>query len=274
MFAEGSFYSSNQLLFLKPLMDHTGIDIEQFATSMREAAKSQPKPPPIMSISNGVAQVSIKGPLMPNKSLIMQAMGGTSTQDINDSFQQILRNDRVKGVLVHVNSGGGSAAGIDQTAELIHEVAQKKPIVAHINGSSASAAYYLTSQATKVFAGNRNDVVGSVGTRLVMQDTSVAANKAGVEMVVIDTGANKSIGLPGTKITTEHKSHMQSQVMQLQRHFEESVKRGRPLIDMSAINDGSVWLAEEAQQKGLIDDIHPIQKSADVLTALMRIRNS
>jgi len=176
MFNGGAFYCSNQLLFLEPLMRHTGIDFEQFITTMREAAKNQPKPSPIMSVSNGVAQVHINGPLMPNKSLIMQAMGGTSTQDINSAFQQIKHNPKVKGVFMHINSGGGSAAGIDQTAELIHEVAQNVPVVAHINGTSASAAYYLTSQATKIFAGNRNDAVGSVGTRLVMQDSSVAAS--------------------------------------------------------------------------------------------------
>lgn len=274
MFDGDAFYCPNQLMFLAPILQHSNIDFEQFVNTLRAAAKQQQAAPDIMSVRNGIAQVNISGPLTPNKSLMMQAMGGTSTTDINTAFQRIKNNPKIKGVYMQVNSGGGSAAGIDETAQIIHDVNQEKPVVAQIMGSSASAAYYLTSQASKVFANSRTNMIGSIGTRLVLDDTSQAAERAGVKRVVIETGTNKSIGLPGTKITAEQQAHMQDQVRTLQNYFEQSVQRGRPNMHISNVNDGSVWLSEEAQRKGLIDGIQTPQQTANVLGALMKIRSS
>ena len=273
MFDGNAFYCSNELLFLEPLMKHAGIDFEQFVTTLRQAAKQQPDRG-LMRVTGDIAQLSIDGPLMPNKSLIMQAMGGTSTTDVNTAFRQIRDNPKIKGVFMQVNSPGGSAAGIDETAALFHEVNQRIPVVSQVSGTAASAAYYLASQSDKVFVNGRTSMVGSIGTRLVMDDSSQAAAKAGVERVVIDTGSMKSIGVPGTPITSEHRAHLHSQVQKLNSFFVQSVKRGRPNIDMSSVNDGAVWLAEEAQQRGLIDGLQPAQKSMQVLQTLMRIRNS
>ncbi len=275
MFNGDAFYCTNELLFLEPLMKYAGFDLEQFTTVLRQSAKQQPKDTGIMRVHpNGIAQLAINGALMPNKSLVMQAMGGTSTNDINNAFQRIKNDPKIKGVLMQVNSGGGSSAGIDGTAALIHEVNQQVPVVAHVTGHAASAAYYLASQASKIFVSDRTSMIGSIGTRLVLDDSSQAAANAGVERVVIQTGPLKSVGLAGTKITSEQKAHLQSQVNQLQGFFEQSVKRGRPNLDINAINDGSVWLAAEAQNKGLIDAIQSPSKSVDVLRSLIKIRNS
>lgn len=274
MFDGDAFYCPNQLMFLEPLMQHIGIDFEQFVAVLKKSASNQQRNSIVKINKQGIAQVNINGPLMPNKSLLMQAMGGTSTQDINDAFQMIKRNNNVKGVFMNVNSPGGSIGGIDETASLIHEVAQRKPIVGQVNGIAASAGYYLASQSNKLFANSRTNMVGSVGTRMVLTDSSQAAAKQGVERVVIETGNNKSIGLSGTRITSEQKSHLQGQVNKLQRYFEQSVQRSRPNIDMNSINDGSTFLAEQAQQRGLIDGIQPPEKSAQVLGSLINMRNS
>jgi protease-4 len=271
MFDGDAFYCPNQLLFLEPLQQYAGFNFEQFVSNMKQAAAAQPKPS-IMKVVNGVAMVGINGALMPNKSLMMQALGGTSTSEVHASFQQIKRNPKIKGVFMQVNSPGGSAAGIDETAQAIHEVAQQIPVVAQVTGTAASAGYYLASQANKTFANSRTSMVGSVGTRLVLDDTSQAAAKQGVERVVIETGANKSIGIAGRKITSEQKAHLQVQVNQLQNFFEQSVKRGRPSVDVNSINDGSVWLADEAKRRGLIDGIQSGEQTMQVLGSLMRLR--
>ncbi len=87
MFDGDAFYCPNQLLFLEPLMQHVGIDFEQFVAVLKKSATQQPRNSIVKVNKQGIAQVSINGPLMPNKSLLMQAMGGTATQDINDAFQ-------------------------------------------------------------------------------------------------------------------------------------------------------------------------------------------
>jgi signal peptide peptidase SppA len=272
MFEGDAFYCPNQLLFLEPLFKHSGIDFEQFVTTIKQAAVKLPEPKVMAVDKSGVAHVSIKGALMPNRSLLMQAMGGTSTTDVNNAFREIQRNPKIKGVFMHVNSPGGSIGGIDQTAELIHNVRQEKPIVGQITGTASSAGYYLASQANKLFATSRTNSAGSVGTRMVLTDASQAAEKAGIKRIAIDTGPNKSLGVPGLPVTADQQAHLQDQVNTLQRYFEQSVQRGRPNIDMGAINDGSNFLAEQAQQRGLIDGIQSAERTNEILHTMIKIR--
>ena len=230
--------------FLKQSVE---IDIEQFmkSTGARSVA-------PMMTVDRkGIATIPIVGPMAPASHAMMKMFGGTSTSELKNSFAKVLNNNKIKGVLIPVNSPGGNNAMIDETASLIHQVAQQKPVLAHVTGQNGSAAYYTSSQATKIFAENRTNQIGSIGTRLVIQDVSEAMEKAGVKNVVIDTGNNKSIG-QGSKVTEQQEEYLQGIVNNLQEYFDDTVVRGRPGIDIKAVNDGSIFLANIAQQKGLL----------------------
>jgi len=241
------------------------IDIEQFMRSTGAQAVA-----PMMSIDKkGIATIPIMGPMAPMPHAVMKMFNGTSTSELKKSFQQALTNPRIKGVLMPVNSPGGNNAMIDETAALIREVSQRKPVLAHVTGQNGSAAYYASSQANKIYAQNRTNQIGSIGTKLVIQDTSEALEKAGVKNIVIDTGNNKSIG-QGTKVTEAQQEYLQEIVNTLQGYFDKTVVEGRPDVDINAVNDGSIFLAQIAKEKGLIDGINPIENTRARLHAMIR----
>lgn len=248
--------------FLKQSVE---IDIEQFMKSPGARTVA-----PMMTVDRkGIATIPIVGPMAPASHAMMKMFGGTSTSELKSSFARALNDNKIKGVLMPVNSPGGNNAMIDETASLIHQVAQRKPVVAHVFGQNGSAAYYTTSQATKIYAENRTNQIGSIGTRLVIKDFSEAMEKAGIKNVVIDTGDNKSIG-QGGPVTPEQKEYLQDIVSNLQGYFNETVERGRPGIDIKAVNDGSIFLANIAQQKGLIDGIDSLASTRGRLEAMIR----
>lgn len=239
------------------------VDIEQFMLSA--GAKSVQ---PLMTIDQkGIATIPINGPLAPMPHALMKMFGGTSTSELKRSFNQVQGNPKIKGVLMPVNSPGGNNAMIDETASLINQIAKVKPVLAHTTGENGSAAYYLSSQANKNFAQNRTNRIGSIGTRLVISDDSEAMEKAGIKNIVIDTGKNKSVG--HGPVTDEQKEYLSGIVNELNGFFEESVKRGRPNIDINQVNDGSIFLANQAVTNGLIDNVQSLEETRGRLDAMI-----
>lgn len=252
--------------FLKQSVE---IDIEQFMLS-----KGATQVAPLMSIDRkGIATIPIMGPLAPMPHAVMKMFGGTSTSELKQAFTRVGNDRKIKGVLMPVNSPGGNNAMIDETAALIHEVSKIKPVLAQTVGQNGSAAYYASSQANKIYASNRTNQIGSIGTRLVVKDVSEAMEKAGIKNIVIDTGDNKTIG-EGNKVTEAQVEYLNGIVIELQGYFNETVQKGRednhPGFDINQVNDGSIYLANVAKQKGLIDGIDSIEGTRARLEAMVR----
>jgi protease-4 len=270
MFDGCLFYDPENIILLDPLRKFLQIEnVEQLISSFGKAGEN----PPLMSINKKtrIATIPIQGPLMPRANPFLKEMlGATSTTEINQSVQQAMDDKGIKAVLLKASSGGGSAGGIDETAEKIAELSSIKPVFTHVNGSNGSACYYLTSQANRIYANHRTDTIGSIGTKLVMNDTSEAAKKQGIKPIVISTGKNKSVGAFGVPITADQQEVIQGMVNNLQNFFEESVLRKRPEVDMEKVNDGRSFFAHDAKRHGLIDGIKSDRTVRAMLEASIR----
>jgi protease-4 len=271
MFDGCLFYDPSNMFYYEPLKRFLNVEaidsekVQQFIAGIPSMPLQKQN---LMQLDKktGIATIPIKGALMPTANPIMQMIGGTSTSEVNNSVQQAIEDKGIKGVLFKANSGGGSAGGIDETAEKIAELSSKKPVFTHVNGQNGSACYYLTSQSNKIFANGRTNQIGSIGTKLVMNDTSEQAKQAGIKPIVIATGKNKSIGAFGVPITQDQQELVQSMVNELQGFFEQTVLRKRPNIDIKQVNDGRSFFAYEAVNNGLIDGI----KSEKTVKAMLR----
>jgi ClpP class serine protease len=117
-----------------------------------------------------------------------------------------------------------------------------------------SAAYMTAAQATEIVAG-RMDMIGSIGTRLTLFDTSKMAERWGIKAIPIDTGEFKSLGEFGTEITASQVEYMQGLVNGYFADFKATVMRGRKMSAeaFAKVSDGKVWLASDAKAMGLID---------------------
>jgi len=212
-----------------------------------------------------VAVVKAAGTLMKGQS----SMGGTSTIQLRRDIRQAAADASVCGILLAIDSPGGTIAGTPELAADIRAARRKKPVWAHIDDMGASAAYWVASQADQVFANHATAGVGNVGTVFAVTDTSEAMAKEGVRVSVFATGPLKAAGYRGTPLTDEQKAMFQGLVDDAQSHFDTAVKGGRSLNaeQMKAVRTGELFTASRAKELRLIDGIRPLEATLAALLA-------
>ena len=201
---------------------------------------------------NGMLVVPIRGQITKRFS----SFGGTSSVEIRHVLRNASTDDSVTGVMLAIDSPGGTAAGTFELAEEVRRFAELKPIKAHIEDLGASAAYWVASQAQSISI-NQLGEAGSIGTVAVLVDSSKAMENAGLKVHVISTGEFKGAGAPGTEVTDRQLALFQEQVEDFNQHFLEGIQRGRDFTgaQIARVATGRVWIAEKAQQLGLVDEI-------------------
>ena len=177
---------------------------------------------------------------------------------------------RSEAIILNISSGGGMTDGIDTAIEAIRAAKEKKPVYAYADGMVASAAYWLASQADKVFA-TRLTEVGGVGVYSVMYDTSGAMKDKGIEAVVARSGSVKGAGISGDAITDEMRAVEQEIVDEIAEKFFADVAANRIALDKELVMSGRTWLGEMAAEINLVDGVvKNVSELPDAITALTR----
>lgn len=217
-------------------------------------------PPKYSIVGSGVAVIPIVGMMMKGRS----KFGGTSTVDTRRLLREAAADDTVRSILLRIDSPGGTTSGTEELASDIFSLRKKKPIIAQIEDSGMSAAYWVASQATKVFA-NKTAWVGSIGTFASVTDSSGAAEKEGIKVHVISTGWMKGAGEPGAPVTAEQLTYLQGKVNELNQFFLDGIKGARDAVDVKSVDTGEWWIAKEAKNLKLIDGIQSIEETVGMM---------
>lgn len=217
------------------------------------AARAERGTADVMYVQDGIAVISMFGPLMKQVSSMSD---GTSTVMLRQAVRQAAKSPDVKAILLQIESPGGTAAGTMELADEVAKAAKAKPTWAYIEDLGASAAYWVASQASVIYA-NAAAKVGSIGTYAVLYDQSGAAAMEGIKVHVVRAGEFKGMGEPGSEITADHLKEAQRIVSQVNDFFLAGVGKGRkmPPAKMKEIADGRVHIGAEAQTMGLIDGV-------------------
>ena len=217
---------------------------------------------------SSTALIRLTGLLMKGQS----SMGGTSTVQARRDIRQAAADPDVSGIVLAIDSPGGTVSGTDDLATDVRAARRIKPVVAQIDDLGASAAYWVASQASKVYANSSTALIGSIGTYQVLQDMSEAAAKEGIRTLVFATGALKGLGTPGSKVTDEQAAHVQALVDAVQGSFDAAVQKGRGLTDrqLATVRHGGVLTAPDAMNAKLIDGIQPLSKTLAEMSSAAR----
>lgn len=224
------------------------------------AAHTPPRPlameKSMLPTGASVAIIRLEGLLMKGTS----SLGGTSTIQVRRELRQAVADRDVAGILLAIDSPGGTVSGTDDLAREIRKANQAKPVWCQIEDLGCSAAYWAASQGARVAANSPTALVGSIGTYLTIYDTSGAAAKEGIRPIVFTTGHLKAIGVPGAPVTDPQIQHMQAMVNTVQESFDTAVLVGRKLSEreLISVKTGGAWTATEAKAKRLVDAIQPL----------------
>ena len=151
---------------------------------------------------DGVALVDVSGPL--SKWASIWRLFGLSDQptlgELTDAVAAAHADPKVQGIMLRIDSPGGTVWGTGELADAIHAVRSAKPVHAYAQDQCCSAAYHIGSQASRLTS-NRAADVGSIGIYMLLVDSSKAAADVGLKFIRIRSGAHKGVGVSGVEIT-------------------------------------------------------------------------
>lgn len=215
---------------------------------------------------NGIAVIRLDGPLQKGWS----KYGGTSTVAARQAIRSALADKKVGGILLGIDSPGGHSAGTQELGDDIARAAAIKPTWAHADDLIASAALWAGASASRLTI-NRTGEAGSIGTFMLVYDTSKQAQADGVEALLFTTGKFKGAGAPGAEITDEQRQYFQDRVDSVNGHFLRQIETQRGMTREQVLRsaDGRVFEARDALARGLVDAVQSMDDTFQELSAVV-----
>jgi len=213
--------------------------------------------------SDKIAVVDVDGLLINAHEPELFSRGEHPVGLLLEQLDKARRDRRVKGVVLRINSPGGTVTA----AELMHqEIARFRektgtPVVAALMDVAASGGYYVACACDEIIA-QRSTVTGSIGVLMQTFDLTGTMAKLGIGADAVTSGPHKDAGSPFSKMTAEQRAIFQAIVDELYDQFVAVVAAGRPNLDepqVQALADGRVYTAGQALEFGLIDRIGTIR---------------
>lgn len=238
--------------------------VDAFAVGAYQPRNSDARP---YGIVDGVALIEMSGPLLES---VPSMAEGTSTIMARREIRMATSDDRVKEIVLFINSPGGQCAGTGALADDVKAAGERKQTVAYLSSICASAAYYVASQCRAIVA-SPYSVVGSIGVFGVVVDASKQAEMLGLEVHLVTSGGVKGKGALGLPIDDDLLAEYQREVDARMGEFVKAVATGRGMDEsrVRELGTGRSWSAKDALSLGLID---AIGTEDDVLSGLIGAR--
>ena len=209
---------------------------------------------PSIGVGGCIGEIDVEGEIVTTA-----GYGAISSDEILSFLNQAELRPDVKGILIEINSPGGSAVASREIYLALKE--SNKPVWAHIRETGASGGYFIALGADKIIS-DPLAVTGSIGARATVYDMSSLLENLGVNTTVIKSGEMKDIGDIYRGMTDEEKSVLQGMISEIYKDFSDTVIRERssnPRFSISDFNsnvaDARIVTGNKAYELGLVDDL-------------------
>lgn len=183
------------------------------------------------------------------------------------------KNDaNIKGVLLLIDSPGGAFAPSMELALALKDLKAQKPVVVYAAGTMASGSYLAGVAADKIIA-NPASFIGSIGVIVQGVDVSALAEKIGIKEQTLKAGAYKEAGTFARAWSEEERAFLQNLINESYKLFSEFVATERKLDinEKEKWADAKVFLAQEAKNLGLIDELGNYEGAKKELEKLSKV---
>jgi protease IV len=202
----------------------------------------------------------------------LEASGRASAERVIAGLQAAMKNTGTRGVVLRINSPGGSpvqAGQIYDEVKRLRALHPDKPVHAVIEDIAASGGYYVAAAADRIYV-DKASIVGSIGVIMEGFGFAGAIEKLGVERRVVTAGTNKDFLDPFVPLDPAQRAYAQQLLDDVHKQFIAAVKEGRGprLKDAPDLYTGLVWNGARAIELGLADDLGTVDGVArDVIKA-------
>ena len=175
-------------------------------------------------------------------------------------LDKALKNKNIKGIVLRVNSPGGSALASAVINNKIKEVNKVKPVYVSIGGIAASGGYYISADAKKIFA-DKGSLTGSIGVVSLIPNVKELVEKIDINIEELKKGEYADIYSLTNEVTKDKLDKIYASNLKVYDEFLNVVSEGRDLNReyVHSIAQGKVWLGEEALELKLVDKIGGIE---------------
>lgn len=200
--------------------------------------------------------------------------GQANSARIMEQINQLREDENVKGLLLRVNSPGGSSAASEAIYQEIIEYKSEtgNPVVVAMEDVAASGGYYIATAADQIFASPAT-TTGSIGVIMQFKDMKELYKKIGVRNVTFKSGDYKDIGNPDRDLTEEEKNFLQELVDEIHEQFVEVIVNERELsrTEVEELADGRIFTGNQAKEINLVDQLGNFYHAVDELERLAEI---
>ena len=175
-------------------------------------------------------------------------------------LDKALKNKNIKGIVLRVNSPGGSALASAVINNKMKEVNKVKPVYVSIGGIAASGGYYISADAKKIFA-DKGSLTGSIGVVSLIPNVKELVEKIDINIEELKKGEYADIYSLTNEVTKDKLDKIYASNLKVYDEFLNVVSEGRDLNReyVHSIAQGKVWLGEEALELKLVDKIGGIE---------------
>ena len=206
----------------------------------------------------GLAWSGGRNPVASRQQVARIAVSGfiAGDQRMADLFRRVGESSAVQGVVIAINSPGGTTSGSEELFRNIRTLAGKKPVVAFVDGLAASGGYITALGADRIVA-RETALVGSIGVLFQYPDVSRLLNTIGVSVESIKSSPLKAEPSGFTPTSPEAKAALQSVVDDTYGWFKGLVadRRGLSPDELAAVSDGRIFSARQGVPLRLVDQL-------------------
>lgn len=191
-------------------------------------------------------------------------------------IRKIRKDDKVKAIVLRVNSGGGSALASEVILrELIRAKEEGKNVVVSMGDVAASGGYYIACEADKIFA-EANTITGSIGVFGLLPSVQDMMDKEiGITFDTVKTGRFATTGTPFFDLSEAEGQIIQQSVNEVYTTFKQRVADGRDMTveDVDEVAQGRVWTGKKASTIGLVDELGGLDDALAAAAELADLEN-
>lgn len=256
----------------------------------QESSKSKPSEgsgdvTSLLNKKNHLALIELSGPITMDAGNDGGFLPSESNAvSVRKALDKVAKSDSVKGVLLRVNSPGGTVGMSQELNEAVQRVSKKKPVVVSMGDLAASGGYYTACAADRIIT-NPGTLTASIGVIIsTVEFSDLMNNKLGIHAVTVKSGKFKDILSPYRKPRPDELNLIQTVINDSYQDFLATVLKGRTRFitnpaekaalsaKIRAVADGRVVTGRQAVASGLADEIGDQDRAYTVLDTLAKER--
>jgi protease-4 len=189
------------------------------------------------------------------------------------AIRKAREDEKVKAIVLRVNSRGGSALASDVMWREVQLAGKAKPIIASMSDVAASGGYYMSMGCQKIFA-QPTTITGSIGIFGVLWEANdMLENKIGITFDRVNTGKLSDMGMPTKKFSKEEEAFFNKLIAEGYENFTSKAAKGRKmeLDTLKKYASGRVWSGLQAKENGLIDEFGGLDEAVAEAAKMAKI---